>query len=825
MTNALKYAQVAFPIPARQLFSYRLPEGLKDSPVGKRCLAPFGKRGNEEGVIVEVSAQSPFTEGKIKPLSAILDEEPLFSKTMLDFTRWTADYYAASWGQVLRCALPPKLKGATQKKMITLTPMGAQALAKDKFRSPAQKILLNKLSDGPASEGAVAKGAQGKRALAALLKKSFIEVEVISKKRVEAKYQLSIEPIAEPGEKLPGRQAKMMALLIKRGAPMLASEFQGIVTSPYEVASALAKKALVKTYQTRVYRDPFWNKAPLPPHKFKLTTGQASTYREIRPAVVDGSFQTFVMHGVTGSGKTEVYLRLIRDCLERGRRALYLVPEIGLTPMAMQRLRGHFEARLAVLHSGLSSGERYDEWDRIRCGTVDVVVGTRSAIFAPLENIGLIVVDEEHDASYKQEEVPYYHARDMALVLARRHGAPVILGSATPSTETIHNARPSTDDAKEAPRYTLLSLPRRVEDRPMPEIQIVDMAEAFRERGEGGPFSKELLTGLEARFKKGEQAMLLLNRRGFAPYILCRACGHKPVCEDCSVSLTLHAPHAPRREDERLPRRGHLMCHYCGKKYPLRPRCPECESDFIQTVGWGTEQAETELRRLFPKARLLRLDRDTASRKDSHHRILDAFRRNEADLLIGTQMIAKGHDFPNVTLAAVLSADTGLTVPDFRAAERTFQLLTQISGRAGRGQKGGEVIVQTHHPKHYAVEMACENNIEAFWDKELWFRKVMKYPPYTAMAIVLSRDADEEKAQKRAARMAEAFHEQRAERVQILGPSPAPLSRLKGIYRFHVLLKSSSRGRVKALLEKTFENTDRLPREGLRINIDPVNVL
>ncbi|HEX9764853.1 MAG TPA: primosomal protein N', partial [Candidatus Acidoferrales bacterium] len=544
-----------------------------------------------------------------------------------------------------------------------------------------------------------------------------------------------------------------------------------------------------------------------------LTAPQQRALEELETLLGHGQFATVLLEGVTGSGKTEVYTRAIQVALEKGRTALLLVPEIALTPAVAELFLSRFGDRVAVLHSGLTPRERSSEWWRLRRGEARVAVGTRSAVFAPLENVGVIIVDEEQDASYKQAETPRYHGRDTAVVRAKFEGALAILGSATPSLEASHYAR--------AGRYRLLQLETRVADRPLAEVRVVDMRAEFQETRKAALFSRALVEGLEKTLSAGNQALVLLNRRGYANFLLCRRCGATAQCKDCSISLTFHRA------------RGRLICHYCGWARTPPKTCEKCGSEHVFYVGEGSERVEAELRLRFPGARLARLDRDTAAgpaygagKRRAEH-VLRQFVRGDLDLLVGTQMIAKGHDFQGVTLVGVVSADGILDLPDFRAAERTFQLLTQVAGRAGRGALPGTVLVQTYYPDHYAIRAAAEQSFEKFYQQELQFRRLLHYPPFTALANILVRDRKLDAALRWTRALQEFFTRRKAEAVRVLGPAPAPIARLRKDYRFQFLLKSPERRALQELLRAAVAHTreKEIPPGAVIVDVDPLTLL
>ncbi|HKB07995.1 MAG TPA: primosomal protein N', partial [Candidatus Polarisedimenticolia bacterium] len=537
------------------------------------------------------------------------------------------------------------------------------------------------------------------------------------------------------------------------------------------------------------------------------TPAQVESIEAILGALEPRRFASFLLHGVTGSGKTEVYLRAIEAAVASGRRALYLVPEIGLTPLLARRMRSRFGEVLALLHSGLTEGERYDEWRRIRDGRVDVVLGARSAVFAPIPDLGLIVVDEEHDASYKQEEHPRYNARDLAIMRGKQAAAAVILGSATPSVESYFQAGRG--------RHRLLLLPGRIGSAGLPRVERVDMRLEFREVGGESILSRRLLTALRDRLRSSEQSLVLLNRRGFSTFVLCRACGAQIQCRQCSIPMTLHL------------RQRRLRCHYCDESQPVPSVCPSCRSADLHFGGTGTERLEEVLRSALPEARIERLDRDTARGRGAVEDLLTRVERGEVDILLGTQMIAKGHDFPNVTLVGVLAADALLGMPDFRAGERAFQLLSQVAGRSGRGERPGEVIVQAYDVEHHAIRFACEHDYTGFAKRELAYRRAMNYPPYTALAVLLVKDRVLDRARERAGRVARALASLAGRRVQVLGPAPAPLERLRGDYRVQVLVKAPNRRDMQAVLAELLPllGGPQLRANDLVIDVDPTSTL
>ena len=579
------------------------------------------------------------------------------------------------------------------------------------------------------------------------------------------------------------------------------AQLEDTVRGASQAARSLARRSLI-LLEPEAPSGVFASVAPprtLNPH-------QLLAYQQIEEALRQEAFRTFLLEGVTGSGKTEIYLKAIEACVAYGRSALLLVPEIALTPAMAGQFLQRFGDRVAILHSAFHDAERAEQWRRIRAGLATVVVGTRSGVFAPVRNLGLVVIDEEHDQSYKQQETPRYNGRDVAIVRARAAGAVAVLGSATPSLETRYNA--------ERGKYTRIELPERIEKRPMPDVEVIDMRQEFLETRKQATFSRKLVESITERLERGEQTMLLLNRRGFSSFVACRACGERLQCVNCAVTLTFH------RRDRRM------LCHYCNYAQKVPSVCPKCDSEYLHFIGTGSEKVEEELHRDFPTARIARMDRDTVSGKRHFESILHAFREGDYDILVGTQMIAKGHDIPNVTLVGVVSADVGLGLPDFRAAERTFQLLTQAAGRAGRGDLPGIVLIQTINPDHYAIRYASEQNYEGFYRKEIQFRQLMRYPPFSALANVLVRSQKQEEALAMSAELGRML-DPVPEGLKVLGPAEAPVPKLKSEFRYQILLKAQDRKR----LNETLRELRRFARErkwnatALVIDVDPLTLL
>lgn len=818
------YAEVAVPLAVNRVFSYLIPESLRERSLpGMRVLVPFGRK-LEQGYLVGLSEQAPLAAEQMKPLFALLDEEPLLSAEILALTRWIADYYLAPWGMVIKAALPSGLSAATET-FLTITPRGRTCAARlgETARPSGKTRLLALLAErGRLSLREIGRSIKIKSInsiIDELQAEGLIEAEVKLKQHKLARKEIPVVRLVEPVLEEVSLTDKQQALIEKLrglGGACPLAELLKMAGAGRAVVKALAEKGILELGREATFRIPpppleYGELAPQRPHE--LTGEQQRALEAITSAMARRSYAPFLLHGVTGSGKTEIYIRAIGQALAEGGSALMLVPEIALTPQVSRLFYAAFGQQVAILHSALSAGERLDEWQRIKQGLARVVVGTRSAVFAPLSRLRLIIVDEEHDASYKQEETPRYNGREAALKRAEIAKAVVVLGSATPALETYYLA-------KERNQLNYLALESRILKRPLPEVHIVDMREEFQRFGRSALISEQLRQGIRARLARREQVLVLLNRRGYSRVVLCRSCGNTIYCEQCSVAMTFH------RTDNRL------LCHYCGSTAPVPERCPVCQGQHIYFIGVGTEQVQEALARLFPRARIERMDRDTTRQKRSYHKILGKFARGETDILIGTQMIAKGHDFPNVTLVGVVSADSGIALPDFRAAERTFQLLTQVAGRAGRGEIAGEVIIQTYYPNHYSLKYACWQDYLEFYKHEIRFRELLHYPPFVSLANILLQESDLAKLARIARRAAgelEAVREELAAReaVKILGPAPAPLEKIKGKYRYQILIKATDKELLRELIKRAAERLVRakIGMGRLAIDFDPLTVM
>jgi primosomal protein N' (replication factor Y) len=799
------YCDVSLPIPLDRFFTYSLPETLKHRVrPGCRVLVPFGTR-KLTGVVLGVH-DSP-GEGPSKEVLRLLDEEPVLEPELIALGGWIADYYCAPLGEVLRSMTP--LTGEVRRtKLYSLTDAGRDA-ARQLLLGPASEdpVLqtLALLDTRPASAEYLKRKVPGAaNAIRSLEKRAFIVVEDLEADRDPLRAsaaRLKVEFVARNEGKLPKAERELLSYLELHPGAHNVQQLESMVKSSSPAARALARRGLVKleTESAVTWREPIRPERTLNPH-------QLTAYQKIEAALRANQFQAFLLQGVTGSGKTEVYLRAIDACLALGRGALLLVPEIALTPSVAGQFAHRFGDRVAILHSAFHDAERAEQWRRIRGGLAGVVVGTRSGVFAPVQNLGLIVVDEEHDHSYKQQETPRYHGRDVAVYRAQACGACVVLGSATPSLESRYNA--------ERGKYQLLDLPERIERRPMPHVELIDMRQEFLQTRQQATFSRRLKDAIAERLKSGEQSMLLLNRRGFSSFVTCRACGWRMECPNCAVTLTWH------RRDRRM------LCHYCNTAQRTPTRCPQCDSEYLQYIGTGAEKAEDELHHEFPQARIARMDRDTVSGKRHFETILQGFRDGDYDVLVGTQMIAKGHDIPNVTLVGIVSADIGLGMPDFRAAERTFQLLTQAAGRAGRGDLAGQVLIQTVNPEHYAVRFAAAQDYRLFYEKEIQFRRLMRYPPFSALANVLVRSERQEQALAMSSELGQLL-DPPPEGLKVLGPAEAPVPRLRNEFRYQLLLKAASRKRLNDVLQMLRRHAvDRKwSATGLVIDVDPMTLM
>lgn len=819
------YAEVAVPVRVAQTFTYRLPLALRrDARLGSRLLVPFGRKRLTGYIVALHDSLDPaadLDETSIKDAEELLDAEPLLTPEILEITRWVAEYYAAPWGEVLKAALPAGLN-ATVEQILYITPEGRDELSRIPLgRAATAKAralrLVAEAEELPLRLVAKQIGeAQASRVARELERAGWITLahrqrSVLARaKRRKAVRLLPPEndAIADAARVLTKTQQRIIEILINEGGEMAFATLLETADASASSVQALEKRKLLEVFVRDVRRDPLVGATLPSKDDFVLTPAQADSLTEIATAIASETYAAFLLHGVTGSGKTEIYIRAMSAALQRGKSAMMLVPEIALTPVFSRRLRAHFGDEVAIFHSSLTTGERFDEWSRLKRGEARIVIGTRSAVFAPVHDLGLIVIDEEHETSYRQQESPYYHGRDTAIVRARQSSAVVVLGSATPSLESFHNAHHG--------KYRYLRLASRIANRAMAGAEIIDMRSVFAEHGRPEVFSPQLLEAIKETHERGEQSIVLLNRRGYSSFVLCRTCGESIHCPNCDVTLTYH-----RSESS-------LVCHYCNHRRQAPKQCPSCAGKFIYYVGEGTEQIEEMLQKKFPTLRIARLDRDTTSRRKLFEKALMEFGAGDLDMLVGTQMLAKGHDFPNVTLVGVVSVDAGLALPDFRSAERTFQLITQVAGRAGRGKRAGHVLIQTYHPNHYALRHACAQDYAGFYAEEIRYRKSLSYPPFVALASLLVHGEDFNRVINTATDIRKALDEANTDRVcRILGPAPAPLARLKGEHRIQMLIKSRSRPRLREIIDMALANPlmQSSDLRNVNLEIDPVNLM
>jgi primosomal protein N' (replication factor Y) len=835
---------VALPVPLRTTFTYAVPDSLSESvQPGSRVLVPFRNK-SMIGVVVEFTETAP-ENAKVREIAKVLDLIPALTPKLIELAQWIAGYYLAPIGEVFRSMLPPITEVKSQREIL-LTDGGR--LASDSLSggelshglNRAEVDFLSKLKkqNGLLRLSSTARLGLDIAALQKLQRRGLIEIRenfserkrktqrVIAWKSAEKSAQSPTDSNAShpPSaseltpestfeslpEALRGKAERIRILLETERGPLPLPQLLKLAQVTRSFVERLLREGFLESWEENIdpAEDPFDVGYTPPAHE--LNAEQENALQRIRARFELGEFGVLLLRGVTGSGKTEVYLRAVQDTLARGKTAIVLVPEIALTLWIGRQCRGWFGARfegVAVLHSALSDIERAREWRRVRTGEARVVVGTRSAVFAPLEKLGLIIVDEEQENSYKQEETPRYHGRDVAIVRAKMENAVALLGSATPSLETFHHAQNG--------KYELITIASRVENRSLANVEIVDLRNEFQSTHQTSPISSALHTGIQDSLSNNSQALVLINRRGYSWSVLCRSCGASVQCSNCSISMTYHK------------HRNRLECHYCGSIQQVPKLCPKCSSKYVYFFGEGSEHLEERLRKEFPGARIARLDRDTARTKRQYQETLGAFAGGALDILVGTQMLAKGHDFQRVTVVGVISADSSLSLPDFRAAERTFQLLTQVAGRAGRGELKGRVLIQTFYPDHYAIQDAVKQDYIAFFERELHFRKMMAYPPFTSLANMIVRDVSLEKAIRYSRQISEYFSPHDGKGVRILGPATAPLAKLKKEHRFQFLLKSPKRSILTKLLSGAMAHCEakEIPQTAVLVDMDPLSLL
>ncbi|MFJ7728975.1 primosomal protein N' [Neobacillus sp. NPDC097160] len=796
----MQIASVIVDVPTKQTdraFDYFIPEQWRGViQPGMRVIIPFGPR-NIQGFVIGLKAESELK--KLREIIAPMDLEPVLNKELLELGNWLTESTLCFKIFAFQVMLPAALKAKYEKKVKLAIGAAVADLPKPLHAFFENDVLLD-------WEDALKSG------IVPLLQKEaangHLEVIYMVKERVKKKQQKYIRPavtlaeLSEEIDRIPVKAEKQRQVLRYFTENFNEVKLKKLVTDVNTSAStvkALVEKKLLVEFEMEVYRNPFEHRTfertkPLP-----LTEAQQTAIGPILNALEQNQHEVFLLYGVTGSGKTEIYLQSIQEVIEKGKEAIVLVPEIALTPQMVNRFKGRFGDLVAVLHSGLSAGEKYDEWRKIQRKEVKVAVGARSAIFAPFENIGIMIIDEEHETSYKQEEMPRYHARDVAIERAINHNCPVVLGSATPSLESFARAQKKV--------YQLLTLPNRMNKQSLPSVEIIDMREELRE-GNRSMFSRKLFEMLKDRIEKRQQSVLFLNKRGHSSFVMCRDCGYVVNCPNCDISLTYH------RVNEQM------KCHYCGYESSVPKHCPECNSEYIRYFGTGTQKVEEELGKILPEARVIRMDVDTTGRKGSHERLLTDFKDGKADILLGTQMIAKGLDFPSITLVGVLSADTMLHLPDFRASEKTFQLLTQVSGRAGRHQLPGEVIIQTYTPEHYSIELAGHQDYDLFYQREMMIRKTHHYPPFYYLSLITVSHEQLFTVVSATEKIVSYVRSHVSNEAVVLGPAASPIPRINNRYRYQCLIKYKREPNIIKTLKTILDQYQKDTKSGLQVSID-----
>ena len=820
------YIEIVFPLPFRKAFTYLVPRDLeKLTKIGVRAVAPFGKR-TLTGFIINKLKKVSLKE-EIKPITDILDEQPIVDVNGLKFYSWLADYYLCSFGESLKLAVPYGSEVESKRKIIPDQKACAHLLTKEKNKSSTKGKILKVLSEKKEInlqqlQKLVKKKniystlrtlqQQGVITLLDLMQPAKVKAKTVNyvklKKTVAQVYSIFPEI-----ERRSPRQVKLLLELVAaKGKGLPVAELLHKTSSSKSSLDSLAAKGIVKIYEQEIDRK-YVEHYKEEQTKFALSSQQEKVINEVSKEIVNDHFKTFLLHGVTGSGKTQIYIELTKKVLEKKKTALILVPEISLTPQITSRFFNVFGDNVTVLHSRMSAGERYDSWYRIFKRKSKVIIGARSALFAPLKNLGLIVVDEEHDASYKQADmIPKYNARDAAIMIGNIVNCPVLLGSATPSIESMYNAKTG--------KYQLLELRERIDNAKLPVITLVDVNRERKRQRMENIFSKTLLDKIEERLKRSEGVIILQNRRGFSTQIYCTDCGEVELCDNCSIPMVYHI------------NKNNIQCHYCGLVKDVPNACTHCGSIQLKYFGTGTERVEDELEFYFPKVKMSRIDSDSITKKSALSRLLLSFGSGEIDILVGTQMVSKGLDFSRVTLVGVISAETTLWLPDFRADERTFQLLTQVSGRAGRSKSPGEVIIQTQNEKHFALQMVLNNNYSGFFEREIADRERMGFPPFTRIALIETKDQSNERAK---GALSGFYNELKkfSKLITISPPSPAIIARLKGQYRYQILIKSSRKtdpgGKIlrKAILDSFVEFNKKSRYRDVRLNydVDPQSLL
>ncbi|WP_071459397.1 primosomal protein N' [Bacillus massilinigeriensis] len=797
----MSIASVIVDVPAKQTdksFDYLIPAHLEGYiQPGMRVKVPFGPR-HVQGFVVAIKEDSDWKQ--LKKISETLDLTPVLNKELLDLGDWLTERTLCYKISAFQAMLPAALKAKYEKKLVLakgVEPYELQEslsmlfMGKSEVRweesnlKPILPKILKEVSEGRIEVIYEVKDKVRKKKVKYVLPAQGNEVLQAEKENV--------------GNRAKG-QAALLDFFLQAPLPIERKNLTGILGFSPSAVKALVDKGMLKEKMVEVYRDPLKDRIFKKKEALQLTVLQQQAIQPILSSIHEARHETFLLYGITGSGKTEIYLQSIQKVLDQGKEAIVLVPEISLTPQMVTRFKERFGELVAVMHSGLSAGEKYDEWRKIQRQEVKVVVGARSAVFAPFQNVGIIIIDEEHETSYKQEDNPRYHARDVAIKRAETHRCPVVLGSATPSLESFARAQ------KEV--YTLLKLSKRLNDQPLPPVDIVDMREELRE-GNRSMFSRNLFEKLQDRLEKGEQTVLFLNRRGHSSFVMCRDCGYVANCPHCEITLTYH-----RYNDS-------MKCHYCGYEEGVPIVCPECGSEHIRYFGTGTQKVEEEIAKLLPQARVIRMDVDTTGRKGAHEKLLTEFQEGKADILLGTQMIAKGLDFPNITLVGVLSADTMLHLPDFRSSEKTFQLLTQVSGRAGRHKLPGEVVIQTYTPEHYSIVLAGQQDYDAFYQQEMISRKIHQYPPFYYISLVTVSHPELMKAVSVTEKITARIISKLSGEAVVLGPAASPIPRINDRYRYQCLIKYKREPELESILKSILGHYQQEAASGqLQISVD-----
>ncbi|MCG5103541.1 primosomal protein N' [Oceanobacillus alkalisoli] len=795
----MNVAKVIVDVPSAaidQTFDYEIPDRYTQvlTP-GMRVIVPFGPR-KIMGFVVEITDTSSFT--KLKPIEEVLDVVPVLTKELLDLGKWLAHHTLSLSIVALQVMLPQVLKSKYKKEISRLSEETLSEELEDLFQGrgviPFEEFEASALSY---------------QILKKAIEAGEVQIDYIVQSKITKKFETMVFPkkeihlLEEDLHDLPKSAKKQRAIIeffIENPQEIKQKSLLQTIGTTTNTVKALVEKGLLDTYRKETYRNPYNDDAiertvPLP-----LKAEQQQSIEPILASIENNEHEVILVHGVTGSGKTEIYLQAIQEVIKKGKEAIVLVPEISLTPQMVKRFKGRFGRNVAVMHSALSAGEKFDEWRKIQRKEVQVVVGARSAIFSPFENLGIIIIDEEHETSYKQEDQPRYHARDVAIKRGMDQNFPVVLGSATPTLESYARAAKGV--------YKLATLTKRTNDKPLPEVLTVDMRSELH-AGNRTMFSRLLMEKIRDCIAKGEQIVLLLNRRGYSTFIMCRDCGHVKECPHCDIALTYH-------------KNSHLLkCHYCSYEEPVPNNCPECSSDLIRYFGTGTQRVEESLTQLIPEARVIRMDVDTTRRKGAHEKLLREFSEHKADILLGTQMIAKGLDFENVTLVGVLTADSMLHLPDFRSSEKTFQLLTQVSGRAGRHELPGEVIVQTYTPDHYSIELASEYNFEDFYKKEMTIRRAFRYPPYYYLVLITITHENHVQVVQATQQFVQELVMKVGPETIILGPTPSPIPRIKDRYRYQCMVKYKHEPELRTFIQEiTNKFKEQIQKHDLQIIVD-----